>query len=121
MLVGCSTQRRHQWLTFFFDGVPAPVHHGGGLPPGAPARVEDQPLTLGLLQSKLPEYRPIPGYEFISVEPGSSFKVGNLGIDAVAMSHVTAAEALTIVDDIRTAGRSLRRVHPQALNTSYFT
>jgi ribonuclease J len=74
--------------------------HIGGLPyllERMPLIVWGTPLTLGLLQSKLPEYRPIPGYEFISVEPGTTFKVGGLDIDAVAMSHsVPAGVALGI-------------------------
>jgi ribonuclease J len=74
--------------------------HIGGLPyllERMPMIVWGTPLTLGLLQSKLPEYNPQPGFELISVEPGESFQVGGLQVDAVAMSHsVPAGIALGI-------------------------
>src|ERR1051326_7628133 len=46
ILVGCSTQSRHKWLTRFFDGVPVP---GASTNRGAIVRYDEDGRPLGVL------------------------------------------------------------------------
>jgi len=52
-----------------------------------PLRVYGTRLTLGLLESKLQEYHPVPGSEFIELEPGVVERVGEFDIEFVRVSH----------------------------------
>jgi hypothetical protein len=40
--------------------------------------------------------------------------------DAVACDEISTQDALNVVDALRVAGRSLRRIHPEVLALSYF-
>lgn len=44
-------------------------------------------LTLGLLASKLQEFHPVPGSEFIDIEPGETVAIGNFGVEVIRVNH----------------------------------
>ena len=52
---------------------------------------------------------------------GRVFDTVDILRDAVASDEINARDALDVVDAIRAAGRSLRRIHPQLLAPSYFS
>lgn len=64
--------------------------HMGALPyllELVPARVYGTRLTLGLLEAKLQEFDPLPGSEFIQIEPGQTASVGPFNVEVVRVSH----------------------------------
>ncbi|NPV47411.1 MAG: ribonuclease J [Armatimonadetes bacterium] len=64
--------------------------HMGALPyllELVPARVYGTRLTLGLLEAKLQEFDPLPGSEFIQIEPGQTASVGPFHVEVVRVSH----------------------------------
>lgn len=64
--------------------------HIGALPyllEEIPLPVYGTRLTLGLLEAKLAEYHPLPGYELIEMEPGERRQIGDFEIELIRVSH----------------------------------
>jgi ribonuclease J len=64
--------------------------HMGGLPyllELVPTRVYGTRLTLGLLEAKLQEFDPVPGSEFIEVEPGETIVIGPYTVEVIHVNH----------------------------------
>ena len=64
--------------------------HIGALPyllEELPLPVYGTSLTLGLLEAKLQEYHPAPGYELIELEPGQRHQIGEFEVEMVRVSH----------------------------------
>lgn len=64
--------------------------HMGALPfllEQIPARVYGTRLTLGLLEAKLQEFDPVPGSEFIQIEPGDASAVGPYEVEVIRVNH----------------------------------
>ncbi len=64
--------------------------HIGALPfllEQMPARVWGTPLTLGFLENRLSEFRPMEGTELITVEAGSTISAGSFHVELVRVHH----------------------------------
>jgi ribonuclease J len=74
--------------------------HMGALPyllEQVPVTVYGTRLTLGLLEAKLQEFRPIPGYALVQVEPGDLVPVGPFEVEVLRVNHsIPDAVALAI-------------------------